>query len=136
MQRIFVYGSLRQGHYNYKKYLQGRSRFCGHGWVRGELYALCGVTYPALIAGEQRVLGEIYEVSDAVAKAIDVLEEYEEGNPDNEYERIAVMVYDAQGQEIAKLPVYFYNMQKQHAYPLDELIPHGDYSAYMQTKQK
>ena len=64
--KLFVYGSLRMGLYNYELYLKGKSRFLGYGYVIGELYSLKERSYPALLPGNSRILGEIYEVDEAL----------------------------------------------------------------------
>ena len=74
MKQIFVYGSLRKGMYNYERYLKGKSHFVGYGYVKGCLYALKDAAYPALLDGDQDVFGEIYEIDEQVASAIDELE--------------------------------------------------------------
>lgn len=135
MVRLFMYGSLRAGQYNYERYLKGRSRFISYGYVKGALYTLRDVRYPALLPGEDMVLGEIYEVEEACAKQIDALEGYEEGNADNEYERTLCCVYDAQGVKIAHLPVYMYHMEnKENRNRLGKRILHGDFCRYMKEE--
>ena len=49
--KLFVYGSLRMGLYNYELYLKGKSHFLGYGYVIGELYSLKERSYPALLPG-------------------------------------------------------------------------------------
>ena len=41
--KLFVYGSLRMGLYNYELYLKGKSQFLGYGYVIGELYSLLNI---------------------------------------------------------------------------------------------
>lgn len=131
MVRIFVYGSLREGHYNYDAYLKGKSQFISYGYVKGDLYTIEGVTYPALIEGEGTVIGEIYEVNVEVAKAIDELESYVEGDPSNEYNRILCDIMDEQGKVIDVLPVYMFNMQREGKQGvLENRIESGDYTKY------
>lgn len=106
--KLFVYGSLRMGLYNYELYLKGKSRFLGYGYVIGELYSLKERSYPALLPGNSRILGEIYEVDEAAARAVDALEEYVHGSSENEYEKINTQILDEQGTQLDILPVYWY----------------------------
>lgn len=123
MVRLFVYGSLRQGMYNYERYLKGNSTYIGKGYVKGALYTLKGKVYPALIEGEDFIPGEIYEVEEAVAQAVDALEDYVPGNKDNEYHKVKRTIYDAQHEVLTKLDVYMFNMEKSgHKELLDKRI--------------
>lgn len=131
LKRIFVYGSLRKGHYNYDAYLKDKSEFVSYGYVKGDLYTIEGVIYPALIEGEGRVIGEIYEVSEEVANAIDELESYVEGDPSNEYNRVVCDIMDEQGNVIDVLPVYMFNLQREGKQGvLEHRIDSGDYTKY------
>lgn len=134
MARIFVYGTLREGMYNYEKYLQGRVNSCTFGYVKGNLYQIKGVVYPALIEGNGRVLGEIMEIEgEEILKELDELETYlGEGNPDNEYDKVWMEIEDAQGNMIDHLPVYVFNMRNpKHQDILGAQIISGDYVAFM-----
>lgn len=131
MVRVFVYGSLREGHYNYDKYLKDKSKFISYGYVKGDLYTIEGVIYPALIEGEGKVIGEIYEVSEEVSKAIDELESYVKDDPSNEYNKVDCDILDEEGNVLEVLPVYMFNMQKEkNQGRLEHLIESGDYTKY------
>lgn len=133
--QIFVYGSLRKGMYNYTKYLEGKSTFIDFGSVQGSLYALHGVEYPALLPGDHTILGEIYEIDEEVASAIDKLEGYQSGNIHNNYDKKIATITCCDRQ--IELPVYFFNMKKEENIKmLAELIQEHDYVAYMQNKKK
>lgn len=131
MQKIFVYGSLREGMYNYDKYLKGNSIFLGYGYVKGSLYSLKGVSYPAILEGKENILGEVYEIDDELLKEIDALEEYVPGDPNNDYNRILTTIYMQDGTTVL-LPVYFFNLtKKQNFEQIDQIINENDYVAYM-----
>lgn len=135
--KLFVYGSLRRGLYNYELYLKGKSQFIGYGYVIGELYALKERAYPALLPGNSRILGEIYEVDEAVAGAIDVLEEYVPGSSENEYEKIFTRILDEQGRLLDTLPVYWYHVEKPgNRELLDSIIQEHDFTAYCNANRK
>lgn len=75
MKKIFVYGTLKKGGSLHDYYLW-KSEFVKKDFVRGELYALCGL--PFLIVGKNRtsrVPGEVYNVKDKVFDAVKVMEE-------------------------------------------------------------
>ena len=133
--KLFVYGSLRMGLYNYELYLKGKSRFLGYGYVIGELYSLKERSYPALLPGNSRILGEIYEVDEAAARAVDALEEYVPGSSENEYEKINTQILDEQGTQQDILPVYWYHVERPgNRELLDEIIQEHDFTAYCKAK--
>ncbi len=77
MARIFVYGTLRTGMYNYDQYLKDKQSFKKYGYIKGKLMSLKGQKYPAfLLEGNGMILGEIHEVDDEFIKVLDVLESY------------------------------------------------------------
>jgi gamma-glutamylcyclotransferase (GGCT)/AIG2-like uncharacterized protein YtfP len=61
MKTIFVYGSLRQGHYNHRiiENAEFLGQFTMYDW---EMYSLG--SYPTIVKGEGYVVVEAYEVSD------------------------------------------------------------------------
>ena len=133
MAKIFVYGTLREGMYNSETYLKGRVRNRTFGYVKGDLYQIKGVVYPALIEGNGRVLGEIMEIEgEEILSELDELETYYgEGNIDNEYDKVWMDIEDAQGAIIAHLPVYVFNMRNpKHQDMLGAQIVSGDYVAF------
>lgn len=71
---VFVYGTLKRGYGNHK--LLGSSPFIGQGSIKGfDIYDLG--PYPAIQESEDPsavVWGEVYEINDAVLKALDQLE--------------------------------------------------------------
>ena len=108
MKKMFVYGTLRVGMYNYEKYYKGYDSFRGHGYVKGTLHTLKGKNYPALTPGEHMILGEIHEVPD--------------------------VIYDDGGKILDYLPVYFYNMKNpENRELLGDIIICCDYVSYMEN---
>lgn len=134
MKKMFVYGTLRRGMYNYEKYYKEYDSFHGYGYVKGELHAIKGKGYPALIEGERMVLGEIHEVPDEVQDAVDLMEGfYGEGKMENEYDKIVRIIYNAEGKVMEKLPVYFYNLRKpENKRALGDVILCDDYIKFLQ----
>lgn len=130
MTRIFVYGSLREGMYNHKKYLEHRVSKSELAYVKGQLYSLKGKAYPALLPGNDWIVGEIFTIADTkVLQELDELEEwYGEGNVENEYNKTFMDVFDKDKQYLDTLPVYTFNMEKPaHQDMLEKQIEHGDY---------
>lgn len=135
MNRVFVYGTLREGMYNYEKYYKGHVRKKQMGYVKGELYTIKDKVYPALIEGEQMILGEILELDESFSQAaVDEMEgHYGEDCIHNEYNKIICDIYDMdQKTVIDRLPVYMYNLKNpQQKDALQKRIVSGDYVSHL-----
>lgn len=71
---LFVYGTLRRGEKRGITRLQPAPQFVGLAHVPGVLYHLGG--YPGLVLGGQsRVLGEVYDITPALERQLDQIEE-------------------------------------------------------------
>lgn len=139
MATIFVYGSLREGMYNYDRYLKDRVKSKKDAYVKGALYEIKGVTYPALVEGERMILGEIMDISDeGILSELDELEGFiEEGHVNNEYDKIMMDIYNESCEVINRLPVYMFNMRNpKHDCLLDDLIETDDYVAHCKQKDR
>lgn len=132
MIELFVYGSLREGMYNYNHYLKGKSKKLQMAYVYGSLYTIQGVRYPALIEGCDKITGEIYEVSPEVLKSIDELEGCLcENSMDNEYHKVLCTVYNEDDSVHKQLPIYVYNIDNpQQKLRLGKRITSGDFIQY------
>jgi gamma-glutamylcyclotransferase (GGCT)/AIG2-like uncharacterized protein YtfP len=89
-KRLFVYGSLMEGFFNYKKTLEGKVISRDPTRARGLLYHQSLKGYPAMIPGEGWVKGELLELSDFenIILLCDQAEGYlGPGHCENEYER-------------------------------------------------
>lgn len=137
MKKMFVYGTLRVGMYNYEAYYKEHDSFRGNGYVKGQLCSIKGKVYPALIRGERMVFGEIHEVPDEVQDEVDLMEGYfGVGKTENEYDKIISEIYDEDGKVIDRLPVYFYNLRnKENRRILGSIIECNDYVAYLYCKE-
>lgn len=134
MARIFVYGTLRKGMYNYDTYLKDEETFCSYGYIKGSLFKLMTKTYPAYLQeGQTMVLGEIHEVSEETLQLVDEMEGYlGDGNIQNDYNKVICDVYNVDNQVIDHLPVYVYNMDNHdNAVLLGDEIKGGDYVSYV-----
>lgn len=138
MTRIFVYGTLRVGIYNYNKYLKGENSFRQYGYVKGSLFTIKNKVYPALtLDGSDMIVGEIHEVNDKTLIDVDKMEGYiGENDITNEYDKIFCDIYNEQEEKIDKLPVYVYNMRNpENKLLLGDKIPCLDYVKYIQDKK-
>lgn len=89
-KRLFAYGSLMKGFFNYENVLKGKVISCTIGKVRGLLYHQIRKDYPAMVPGDGMVIGEFLELEnfDEQISSCDKIEEYfGPSHPDNYYER-------------------------------------------------
>lgn len=133
--RIFVYGTLRKGMYNYDLYLKKHNTYVEDAYIKGTLHTIQGCKYPALIDGEHLVLGEIHEVNNDALKAVDDMEHYYGvDHPDNEYNKIMCDIFDKNGEFIEQLPTYIYNMtNSKYAKLIGEVIEVNDYVKFIEN---
>lgn len=137
--KIFVYGSLREGLYNYEKHLAGQVVKNEIGTISGELFELKGLGYPALLQGTNTVIGEIITLKGdvkAIMQTLDELESYfGENNPTNQYDKITTSVFNIETKKQEQLPVYFYNIKNPD---MDSSIlvsiKEGDWKKYTEKK--
>lgn len=130
MKKIFVYGSLRQGFWNYDKVLKHRIKNIELGSIKGfSLYHL-PEGYPAIIKGEDIIHGEICTLSNAKhLKSIDLLEGYAGDASTDLYTRIKQPVLLSTGEE-ELCWVYVYT-NPQYVQNKGKYIPHGDWKKFM-----
>ncbi|MCA9137453.1 MAG: gamma-glutamylcyclotransferase [Planctomycetales bacterium] len=107
---VFVYGTLKRGQCRESAW-PVRPLDVIDGWVLGNLWGRRD--YPALLAGENRVQGQLwmFETSQ-IADVLVVLDEIEEtdGNaPTDLYHRHLIEVNLQGGQGVRKAHAYFYN---------------------------
>ena len=123
MHRLFVYGTLLAGLCRHSV-MQG-APLLGAAHTQGVLYDLG--PYPAMVAGEARVHGELYEVSDAQLAQLDEVEAYDSQRPEaSEYVRQQVTVWLSQGgSQLAWTYVYNRSVAQAHR------IAHGDYRRHL-----
>ena len=89
-RHVFVYGTLRRGQANDINRLQPAPRYLGPARLRGTLYDLG--PYPGvLLGGAGEVQGEVYVVTPALERQLDVIEEVAPV-PSGEYRRRCVEV--------------------------------------------
>ena len=140
---LFVYGSLREGFFNYNKYLDGKVKDNREAKLENmSLYHMDYKGYPAITYGEDTILGEIITINESdyesTMKAMDEMEGFiSESNPENEYHKILLEVEDIHTNKKEKCFVYFYNKDKDIDFEYKaEYIPNGDWKSYMLTNVK
>lgn len=135
---LFVYGSLREGFFNYNKYLEGKVIEKKDAKLENmKLYHLPYKGYPALTFGEDTVYGEIMVLSEEhyedAMNAMDKLEGFiSDNNPDNEYHKVIFEVENLLTNEKEKCYVYFYNKDNDQRFESSAIyLPHGNWKEHM-----
>jgi gamma-glutamylcyclotransferase (GGCT)/AIG2-like uncharacterized protein YtfP len=105
---VFVYGTLKRGQCREHCWPVPPSKIFD-GYVLGTLYGRSD--YPALVAGADRVIGELWCYDTALDRVVQVLDEIEETNqvgvPDL-YKRAIVQVHSLDGNLIGPAYTYHY----------------------------
>ncbi|MEG1004440.1 gamma-glutamylcyclotransferase family protein [Clostridium sp.] len=129
MKKVFVYGSLRDGMFNYDKFLQGKVKKTTPGTIKGDLFHIENKGYPAVITGDNKIVGELMEFVDFDSTLIDLdgLENYKPNDTNSEYLREVVNVTLDNG-DVEKAFFYKYN-DKSECNKKDVLkkVSHGDW---------
>ena len=119
MPRVFVYGTLRAGEVNdlnaaARRHDIAAPTLLGTGTVAGRLYDFG--TYPGLVldAGSGQVVGDIYEIPDALLPVLDEIEEVYPGQASlfareeravlHNGQPVACLLYPVAESEVATLP--------------------------------
>lgn len=116
--KVFVYGTLKPGQVNYKRYCGDRVLTTALAQVQGQLFDL-PLGYPAMTAGDGWVQGYLLQFAEGFTlAALDRLEDYQ---PDrfetqNEYQRKEVEVFDPKGRSLGLAWAYFMTYQKVQQY--------------------
>lgn len=132
VDKVFVYGSLMEGFWNHTRVLEGKVEFFGRGEVRGSLYHL-REGYPALLEGEDKVVGEVSgPVDEDLLRHLDYLEGFKDGRKDNLYNRKAVHVRMADGSSV-ECWIYLYG-DAEYARGKGTYLPDGDWKRHMSGK--
>lgn len=133
VDKVFVYGSLMEGFWNHTRVLEGKVEILGRGEVNGCLYHL-REGYPALLEGEDQVVGEVSgPVDEDLLRHLDYLEGYREGRKNNLYNRKAVQVRMADGSSV-ECWIYVYG-DAEYARGKGTYLPEGDWRRHMAGQQ-
>lgn len=134
---VFVYGSLKPGEENYRRYCQGRVQSEVEAIAQGELYDFPSLGYPAMTPGLGRVYGYVLSFDDAaLLQALDRLEEYDPHRPmaENMYyrETIWVEAYTLRDGSSERQPLeawcYLMHLDKIHTFG-GVRVPSGQWTA-------
>lgn len=130
--KIFVYGSLRTGFFNYDKYLKGHVLKTERAKVSGTLFHMPNKGYPALLNGIDEVYGEVMTIDnyEDVIESMDKMEGYlGVNNKENEYNRLILDVKLIDENKVEKCYVYMYNLEYSKEFIENrEYINHGDWT--------
>lgn len=138
---IFVYGSLREGFFNYDIYLKGKVKSIRPAEISGfELYHMPYKGYPAVLPGNSTIVGEVVELEnyDSTLKAMDEMEGFlGEGNPNNEYSRKLIKVKLTDDESYEDCYSYLYNKDIDLKFEEEAIyIKNGDWKQYMLSETK
>ncbi|WP_251860125.1 gamma-glutamylcyclotransferase family protein [Clostridium sp. Marseille-Q2269] len=137
-QYLFVYGSLREGFFNFDKYIKDQVISRKLGKIKGILYHMPNKGYPAALHGEREIIGEIIEIENW-HKNIELMDNMEgyisQGNKDNEYNRelleVEIIEGEQKGEKVSAF-VYIYNMNDEEVFEKNCIyIPDGDWKKFM-----
>ena len=109
IRQFFVYGTLKRGQRN-ESIWPHRPVAVHDCWVTGQLMGRSD--YPAMIAGEDHVLGELWSFGDSdvpdVIAQLDRLEGTSGNQPDDLYHRILVSTFDLDDNPLGEAYTYHY----------------------------
>lgn len=112
--KVFVYGTLKPGEFNYQRYCAGKVVEEIKAIAFGQLYNLsCG--YPGMTLGEGKVQGYLLTFNDpAILSCLDELEDYKPNRmPEaNEYNRQLIEVYDQSAQSLGFVWAYLMSSER------------------------
>ncbi|MCC5614413.1 gamma-glutamylcyclotransferase [Nostoc sp. CHAB 5836] len=111
---VFVYGTLKPGEANYKKYCAGKVVGVKKAFVQGKLFAL-PMGYPAMTLGDSHVYGYLLSFANSrILNELDVLENYQPSRQlaENLYNRQIVEVYELQSLSLGWAWVYLMTLEQ------------------------
>jgi gamma-glutamylcyclotransferase (GGCT)/AIG2-like uncharacterized protein YtfP len=130
MLKVFVYGTLKPGEYNYQYFCAGKVVEEKKAIAFGQLFDL-SLGYPAMTFGENAVQGFLLTFADpAILSLLDELEDYDPHRSleENEYYRQQVEIYTPEGEALGLAWAYLMTSEQvQHLEGV--LIPSGHWSA-------
>lgn len=114
MHRIFVYGTLKPGHRNWRRLLQGQVRRWQAATIAGHLFELPdGI--PAAIPGDGTIHGYLLQLpGNAELAAVNALEGFDPQGPAkrNTYTRRSVSCRTPQGAPLGQALAYFMTVEQ------------------------
>ncbi|MDJ1169877.1 gamma-glutamylcyclotransferase [Roseofilum sp. BLCC_M154] len=131
MFKVFVYGTLKPGEVNYRRYCEGKIVKEEEAIAWGRLFLLpMPMGYPALTVGANRIQGYLLSFQDAnLLNQLDQLEGYHPDSPleDNQYLRQSIPVFRPTGEPLGDALAYLMSVAKIEQYGGTEL-PDGCWS--------
>lgn len=112
--RVFVYGTLKPGEANYKKYCSSKVVDVKRAFVQGKLFAL-PMGYPAMTLGDSKVYGYLLSFSNPrILNELDVLENYQRNRQPSEnlYNRQIIEVYQSKSLSYSWAWVYLMTLEE------------------------
>ncbi|MBD2335384.1 gamma-glutamylcyclotransferase [Calothrix sp. FACHB-156] len=107
--RVFVYGTLKPGEVNYKRYCAGKVVDVKRAIAPGKLFAL-QMGYPAMTLEDSQVQGYLLSFADLkILSQLDELEDYQPQRQisENLYNRQEIEIFNLQGLSLGLAWVYF-----------------------------
>lgn len=133
--KIFVYGTLMKDFRNYNKYLKNHVLKIEKGYVKGKLYHMPYLDFPALIDGDEIIQGEVLTIDDikTILPLVDEMEGYK-GCEDDMYKRIPQIVTLEDGSTI-ELDVYkYYAVENDERFATEAIyLPNGNWREYKEN---
>lgn len=123
---VAVYGSLRSGMGNYRHFLDNNESTLIGSFETDPIYTMISFGgFPGLFKeGETSVVAEVFEVSDRVFSRLDMLEGYDESDPDSSmYKREKINTPHGEAW------IYFYNGNRSKINE-DNIVKEGDWVKY------
>jgi gamma-glutamylcyclotransferase (GGCT)/AIG2-like uncharacterized protein YtfP len=114
LTRVFVYGTLKPGEVNYKKYCASKVVDANIALVQGKLFAW-PMGYPAMTLGDSQVRGYLLCFPNPrILNELDVLEDYQPNRqtPENLYNRQIIEVYEPQSLSLGWAWVYLMTLER------------------------
>lgn len=112
--RVFVYGTLKPGEANYKRYCADKIIDVKRAFVQGKLFAL-PMGYPAMTLGNTQVYGYLLSFSNPrILNELDLLENYQSTRQplENLYNRQIIEVYQPQSLSLGWAWVYLMTLEQ------------------------
>ncbi len=140
-EKIWVYGSLLTGFFNYEKALRGKILSTQRARVQGIVYHQEKKGYPALVPGTGWAYGQLFTIEDAESLfcILDDLEGFHgTGATDNEYERKETEIFVEQDGRWHKEMAFVYWYARTDLGSKNNpviLLEDGDWKAYMQEHE-
>lgn len=135
--KLFAYGLLMEGMRYHQSHLAGRFSSMVPGEVRALLLYLKSVDCPALMAGGEKVLGEVYMVDDELFVKLDYLYGVKANDPKNsEYSRRLIEVSTGEGHTVEAYAYHLRESVRRTRFPNAVKIEDGNWRRLFDKMEK